>query len=94
MAGPSCYELLDYQVVDDRLVLKAIVEDMVITHRQTFLDPAEYGPARCKGYVWLDEEGAASFQDLQSVEAYLDAIKADPDWEVEAADDDCNGGEA
>lgn len=88
MTGASCYELLDYKVVDDRLVLDAVVDDMVLTHRQTFWEPAEYGPARCKGYVYLDlDEDPISFKDLDAVKAYLDATRQDPDWEPEPADD-------
>lgn len=41
---------------DGRLVVDAVVDDMVVLHAQTQLEPAEWGPALCRGTVYLSDE--------------------------------------
>ena len=38
---------------DQRVYVEATVEDMVLVHAQTMLDPAEYGPALCEASLQL-----------------------------------------
>ena len=40
---------------DQRVYVEATVEDMVLVHAQTMLDPAEYGPALCEA-SFIDPE--------------------------------------
>jgi hypothetical protein len=39
-----------------RIVVDAVVDDMVVVHSQTLLDPPEWGPALCRGSFDLHEE--------------------------------------
>ena len=41
---------------DQRVYVEATVEDMVLVHAQTMLDPAEYGPALCEASFAVDPE--------------------------------------
>lgn len=38
------------------LVVEALVDQMVITHHQTQLEPAEWGPAVCRGSMHFSTE--------------------------------------
>lgn len=84
----NMFELLDFKVIDDRLVVDAVVEDMVLLYQQTRWMPAEYGPALCTGTVWLDPDNdPSSFRDLQAVKAYLNATQQEPDWDLQDTSD-------
>ena len=39
-----------------RLVVDAVVDDAVVVHTQSLIDPAEWGPALCRGSFDLHEE--------------------------------------
>jgi hypothetical protein len=41
---------------DDRLVVDAVVDDMVVRYPQTAFEPAEWGPALCRGTFYLSDE--------------------------------------
>jgi len=41
---------------DDRLVVDAVVDDMVVVIPQTRLEPAEWGPALCRGSLYFSDE--------------------------------------
>ncbi len=43
-------------VEDDRVSVVALVDDALVAQPQTFLEPAEYGAALCRGAFYLDHE--------------------------------------
>lgn len=50
-------EIHDLSFDGDRLVVKAVVDDAVLTRQQTLLDPPEWGPAMCRGsFFFCDED--------------------------------------
>ncbi len=44
------------EVEDDRVSVVALVDDALVAQPQTFLEPAEYGAALCRGAFYLDHE--------------------------------------
>ena len=40
----------------DRLVVDAVVDDMVVRYPQTQFEPAEWGPALCRGTLYFSDE--------------------------------------
>jgi hypothetical protein len=49
-------EINDITFQGDVLHVEAVVDDMVIVRPQTTLDPAEWGPALCRGSMMLTDE--------------------------------------
>jgi hypothetical protein len=71
--------------------VKAIVEDMVLTHRQTRFEPDEYGPAVCYALVNLSDvaehisdigSGIYMENPIEAVREYIEAINYDLEWEI------------
>ncbi len=62
---------------DDRLVVDAIVDDMVVRYPQTAFEPAEWGPALCRGTFYLSDEDL-----IPATDAELRAMLTDrvDDW--------------
>ena len=55
----------------DHLVVDAVVDDMVVRYAQTAFEPAEWGPALCRGTWHMDDEALipatdAEFMDILS----------------------------
>jgi hypothetical protein len=62
---------------DDRLVVDAVVDDMVVRYPQTAFEPAEWGPALCRGTFYLSDEDL-----IPATDAELRAMLTDrvDDW--------------
>lgn len=43
----------DMKFNGDTLVVDAIIEDAVLTHKQTLVDPPEWGPGLCRGTLYF-----------------------------------------
>ena len=61
----------------DHLVVDAIVDDMVVRYPQTTLEPAEWGPALCRGTLYFSDEDL-----IPATDAELRALLTDrvDDW--------------
>ena len=68
---------------EDCIEFVAIVPDMVQTYAATYYDPAEYGPAQCRGRLWWDADEADPLFAL--TDADLERLCQDTsiDWEVD-----------
>ncbi len=64
---------------DDLVSVRAVVEDAVQTHSQTYYDPPEYGPALCESSFYLDEDEILP-KDEEQLLNYLNSL--DIFWEV------------
>jgi hypothetical protein len=50
-------EIRDLCFDGDRLVVEALVDDVVLTRQQSELDPPEWGPALCRGsFLFCDDD--------------------------------------
>lgn len=49
-------EIRNIQCDGDYLVVDALVEDSVLTAAATHLDPPEYGPALCRGTLYVSDD--------------------------------------
>ena len=49
-------EIRNIQCDGDYLVVDAVVSDAVLTAAATHLDPPEYGPALCRGTLYVSDE--------------------------------------
>ena len=63
----------------DKITVKAIVEDCVMTHSATEIDPPEYGPALCEASFELEENEILPRDDDDLID-YLESLNLD--WEV------------
>jgi hypothetical protein len=78
-------ELDDFSMDTDGLVtVTAVVDEMVLVHQQTLLDPAEYGPALCRGTFYLSDEDLIPATDAELARLFYNRID---DWEVLHPDD-------
>jgi len=59
------------------VTVTAIVEDMVLTHQQTYYDPPEYGPALCETSFSL-EDYDVNIEDEEELHEFL----YDSEWEI------------
>jgi hypothetical protein len=67
-------------VDDDATVyVSAVVEDMIQIHRQTYYEPAEYGPALCEASFELSEDCTLPDNDHELIQ-FLENL--DLDWQV------------
>jgi hypothetical protein len=90
----SGFEIINmYMEDDDNVYVEAIVEDKVLIRHSTYLEPEEYGPAKCFTFVHLSDVseyesdiglGIPIEYPLDGVREYLNCVKVD--WEV--VDDD------
>lgn len=71
--------IYDIQKDDDRITVKAVVEDCVVTYPATELDPPEYGPALCEASFELEENEILPRDDDDLID-YLESLNLD--WEV------------
>lgn len=72
-------EIHDLSFDGDRLVVKAVVDDAVLTRQQTILDPPEWGPALCRGSFLFCDEDRIPPTDKELIALLDDRID---DWEV------------
>ena len=49
-------EIRDVRCDGDLLVVDAVIEDAVLTAPATYLDPPEYGPALCRGTLYVSDD--------------------------------------
>jgi hypothetical protein len=61
----------------DHLVVDAVVDDMVVRYAQTAFEPAEWGPALCRGTLYFSDEDL-----IPATDAELRAMLTDrvDDW--------------
>lgn len=93
----SKVEILEVSLEDSETAyVKAIVEDMVLTHRQTRFEPEEYGPAICCAFIdlsdvseYVSDIGLRIHMEypIEAVKEYLEAIDYDLEWEIINEDD-------
>jgi len=73
-------DIYDFSMDPDGLVtVTAVVDEMVLVHHQTQLDPAEYGPALCRGTFYLSDEDLIPATDAELARLFYNRID---DWEV------------
>ena len=78
-------DIYDLTMDTDGLVtVTAVVDEMVLVHHQTQLDPAEYGPALCRGTFYLSDEDLIPATDAELARLFYNRID---DWEVLHPDD-------
>ena len=65
--------------VDRTVYVTAVVEDMVQTNEQTWYEPAEFGPATCESFFYLEEDEMLP-EDEEELKDYID--KLDLDWRL------------
>jgi hypothetical protein len=78
-------ELISSRIVaDDCIEFVAAVPDMVQTHAATYIDPAEYSPARCCGRLYWDVDADGPLSALTDED--FERLCQDPsiDWEVDS----------
>ena len=63
---------------DGLLRVVAVVDEMVLVHQQTHLDPPEWGPALCRGSFYLSDEDLIPATDAQLCRLIADRVD---DWE-------------
>lgn len=60
---------------DDRVFVRAIVEDIVEVKKQTNEEPAEYGPALCEAsFVISDDEVLPEYEYQEELIEYLETL--------------------
>ena len=67
------------QKTENKVFVRAIVEDMVQTYPSTLYDPPEYGPAVCEATFELDEDELLPINEDALVD-YLNQL--DLDWQI------------
>jgi hypothetical protein len=70
-----------YDVIksDDSVTIKAIVEDSILVHPSSRIEPDEYGPALCEASFELEENEILPTDEDQLID-YLESLNLD--WEV------------
>ena len=76
-------QIHDLSFDGDRLVVEALVDDVVLTRQQTDLDPPEWGPALCRGSMLFSDDDRIPATDKEMSRLIADRID---NWEV--IDDD------
>jgi hypothetical protein len=64
---------------DGSIHVEAIIEDVVLTHPQTYFEPAEYGPGLCVACFTLEDEEIFPTTEYEQME-FLESL--DLDWEL------------
>jgi len=72
-------EIHDLSFHGDRLVVEALVDDMVLTRQQTEFDPPEWGPAVCRGSFLFCDDDRIPATDKEMSRLIADRID---NWEV------------
>lgn len=86
-------EVLDLAFRPDGLVeCEAVVDQMVITRGQSYEEPAEWGPAVCRGSFYLCEDDVIPATDAGVRRLFSERISNweiidTTDWEDDGADD-------
>lgn len=73
-----------FDVQDGEVYVRAVLEDMVLTHPQTMLDPPEYGAAICEAHFFLEEDEVLP-EDENELIRYLENL--DLTWRLIPSDD-------
>jgi hypothetical protein len=76
-------EIRDLCFDGDRLVVEALVDDVVLTRQQTELDAPEWGPAVCRGSFLFCDEDIVPATDKEMVRLIAERIDT---WEVISRD--------
>ena len=64
---------------DDRVFVRAVVEDIILLYRQTTESPAEYGPALCESSFCLDDREILPTNEEELIQ-FLENL--DLDWNI------------
>lgn len=72
-------EIRDLSFDGDRLVVEALVDDVVLTRQQSELDPPEWGPALCRGSFLFCDDDTVPATDKEMVRLIAERIDT---WEV------------
>lgn len=65
--------------------VEAFVDDIVVVAQQTHLDPAEYGPALCRGTFYLCDDEVMPVDEQSQLDFIADRVNY---WEVLDTTDD------
>jgi len=81
-------ERFGYSYGDDVVYIRAVVPDFKLVRHQTFLEPAEYGPALCEAEIlWGDPITPETAPTLKEVEESVEMLISCSSWtEVEEED--------
>lgn len=71
-------EIRDIRCDGDLLVVDAVIEDAVLTAQATHLDPPEYGPALCRGTLYVSDDTRIGPTDTELMAMFARDIH---DWE-------------
>lgn len=71
-------EIRDIRCDGDLLVVDAVIEDSVLTAPATHLDPPEYGPALCRGTLYVSDDTRIGPTDADLMAMFGEKIC---DWE-------------
>ena len=91
--GSDIIEILDLVFRPDGCVeCEAVVSNMVITHQQSYEEPAEWGPALCRGSFYLCEDDVIPATDAGVRRMFSDRIENweivdTSDWSLDGPDD-------
>lgn len=78
--GSDIIEILDLAFLPDgRVECEAVVDQMVITHHQSRDEPAEWGPAVCRGSFYLCEDDVIPATDAGVRRLFSERIE---NWEI------------
>ena len=72
-------KLTSFEIENDIVHVEAIVEDAQIVFRQTFWEPAEYGPGLCSTSFMLDKTDSIPIHEPDLIK-YLESMSLD--WEL------------
>ena len=72
-------EIRDLSFDGDRLVVEALVDDVVLTRQQSEWDPPEWGPALCRGSFLFCDDDTVPATDKEMVRLISERIDT---WEV------------
>lgn len=72
-------EIRDLSFDGDRLVVEALVDDVVLTRQQSELAPPEWGPALCRGSFLFCDDDTVPATDKEMVRLIAERIDT---WEV------------
>lgn len=72
-------EIRDIRCDGDLLVVDALIEDAVLTAPATHLDPPEYGPALCRGTLYVSDDTRIGPTDVDLMAMFGREIQ---DWKL------------
>jgi len=71
-------ELISFEIENDIVHVEAIVENAQVVFRQTFWEPAEYGPGLCYAHFDVDKTESIPIHEPDLIK-YLESMSLD--WE-------------